>query len=262
MQFTSGTTAFPKGALLGSASTLGATLHLAWRMGMTADDRFYSTQPFYHVGGSVATTLMPLTVGCVAIARRALHGRGDVPDRGQTPLHSPHRPGGDVLDEEMAHESFSPEIFASMDKGWAGGTSELRRMIIERMGIEHLTTVYGMTEASASTTVPQHDAPADVRVETCGPPFPGLDVAIAIDGGAKVTTAGSAGEICIRGWSLMLGYFADPKATAAAIDNDGWLHTGDLGRFDSDGNLTIVDRLKDMIKPGGERTCPRPKSSA
>jgi fatty-acyl-CoA synthase/long-chain acyl-CoA synthetase len=255
LQFTSGTTAFPKGALLSNAATLGTSLQLAWRMGLSADDRFYSTQPFYHVGGSVATTLMPLTVGCIAIAPERYTVEGTF--RIVTKHRCTARTGQAAMYwMEMAHEGFSPEIFASTDRGWAGGTPELRRMIIERMGIEHLTTVYGMTEAAATTTVPQHDAPAEVRIETCGPPLPEVDVTIAVASGEKVTTPGVEGEICIRGWPLMLGYFGDQEATAATIDADGWLHSGDLGRLDTDGNLTIVDRLKDMIKPGGENVSP------
>jgi acyl-CoA synthetase (AMP-forming)/AMP-acid ligase II len=124
------------------------------------------------------------------------------------------------------------------------------------MGITGLTTVYGMTEVGATTTVPPHDAPLRVRVETCGPPLPGLEVAIALEDGSTVTTPGALGEICIRGWSMMVGYLGDAAATSATIDADGWLHSGDLGSLDADGNLTIVDRLKDMIKPGGENVSP------
>ncbi len=255
LQFTSGTTAFPKGALLASGPTLGTALHLGLRMGLTADDRFYSTQPFYHVGGSVATTLMPLSIGCTSV----------VPERYTVEetfrIVAKHRCTARTGQAamywmELAHPDFSADIFASVDKGWAGGTSELRRMIVERMGITGLTTVYGMTEVGATTTVPAHDAPLRVRIETCGPPLPELEVGIALEDGSKVTTPGALGEICIRGWSLMVGYLGDQAATSATIDEDGWLHSGDLGSLDADGNLTIVDRLKDMIKPGGENVSP------
>jgi fatty-acyl-CoA synthase/long-chain acyl-CoA synthetase len=255
LQFTSGTTAFPKAALLANGPTLGTALQLGRRMGLTPDDRFYSTQPFYHVGGSVATTLMPLTIGCTTVVAerytveetfRIIAKHRCTARTGQAAMYW----------MELAHADFAATTFSTVTKGWAGGTPELRRMIIDRMGIEDLTTVYGMTEACATTTVPSYDAPLNVRVETCGPPLPGLEVAIAGDDGERVTTPGALGEICIRGWSLMLGYFADPEATAAAIDADGWLHSGDLGSFDADGNLTVVDRLKDMIKPGGENVSP------
>jgi acyl-CoA synthetase (AMP-forming)/AMP-acid ligase II len=255
LQFTSGTTAFPKAALLANGPTLGTALHLGRRMGLTPDDRFYSTQPFYHVGGSVATTLMPLAIGCTTVVPE----RYTVEDTFR--IIAKHRCTARTGQAamywmELAHADFAATTFSTVTKGWAGGTPELRQMIIERMGIENLTTVYGMTEASATTTVPAYDAPLNVRVETCGPPLPGLEVAIAVHDGERVTTPGALGEICIRGWSLMLGYFGDPEATGAAIDADGWLHSGDLGCLDADGNLTVVDRLKDMIKPGGENVSP------
>jgi fatty-acyl-CoA synthase/long-chain acyl-CoA synthetase len=255
LQFTSGTTAFPKAALLANGPTLGTALQLGRRLGLTPDDRFYSTQPFYHVGGSVATTLMPLTIGCTTVVPE----RYTVEDTFR--IIAKHRCTARTGQAamywmELAHADFAATTFSTVTKGWAGGTPELRRMIIERMGIEHLTSVYGMTEAGATTTVPAYDAALNVRVETCGPPLPGLEVAIAVDDTEKVTTPGALGEICIRGWSLMLGYFEDREATAAAIDVDGWLHSGDLGSLDAAGNLTIVDRLKDMIKPGGENVSP------
>lgn len=250
LQFTSGTSAFPKGALLASRATLGATWYIAERMRITADDVYFSTQPMYHVGGSVATTLMALGASPTMI----------VPER-----YSPEavfslvpkyrctaRTGQAAMYAmELAHPSYDPRVFASLTKAWSGGTPELRRTISREMGVPVMTTIYGLTETAGTTTINSIDDPEDVWVYSCGKAIPGIEVAVRSDDG--VTTAPDVrGEIVVRGWSVMLGYYANEAATAEAIDSDGWFHTGDIGRLDADGNLYFVDRIKDMIKPGGE----------
>lgn len=250
LQFTSGTTSFPKGALLSSRATLLATWYLGQRMGVTAEDRFFSTQPFYHVGGSVATALPPLVHGCTMI----------VPERYQVEevfrLIRSHRctvrtGQAAMYAMELAHPDFNPADFASVQRGWAAGTPRLKQTIVEQMGISGLISTYGLTETAGTCTAADYRDPLEVRLYTNGPALPGLEVVIAAEG-AMVTTPGVRGEVLVRGWALTSGYHADPEATAAALDGDGWLHTGDLGYLDERGNLLIVDRLKDMIKPGGE----------
>jgi acyl-CoA synthetase (AMP-forming)/AMP-acid ligase II len=254
VQFTSGSTAFPKAALLNNGGSLAATYHLTERMGLTPADRFFSTQPFYHVGGSVATTLVPLTQGATMVVPERYTAEETF--RLIAKYQCTARTGQAAMYwMELAHPDFSPDIFATVTKGWAGGTHELKRRIAEEMGIDGLTSVYGLTETCASTTVAPHDAPAHIRLATNGPALPGLEVGVMVDG-EVVVEPGVAGEICVRGWSLMVGYHGDPEATAATIDADGWLHTGDLGQLDPDGNLLVVDRIKDMIKPGGENVSP------
>ncbi|CAN5139819.1 FadD3 family acyl-CoA ligase [soil metagenome] len=250
LQFTSGSTAFPKGALLSNRASLGATYHLGRRMDIVADDVYFSTQPLYHVGGSVATTLMALAHGCTMV----------VPER-----YSPEevfrlvpryactvRTGQAAMYAmEFAHPDFDPAIFATVVKGWAGGTPEFKQVIADTLGIPALTTIYGLTETAGSTTVTATDDTPEVWARSCGSALPGLEVGVQVDG-SVVSTAGQVGEICVRGWSVMDGYFRNPEATAEAIDPDGWFHTGDLGSLDEAGNLYFVDRIKDMIKPGGE----------
>lgn len=252
LQFTSGTSAFPKGAVLSSRASLGATWYLAERMEVTPDDVYFSTQPMYHVGGSVATTLMALGAGPTMI----------VPER-----YSPEavfslvpkyrctvRTGQAAMYAmEIAHPDYRPEFFASLTKAWSGGTPELRRVISREMGVPVMTTIYGLTETAGTTTINSLDDPEEVWLHSCGRAVPGVEVAIQPEGGGAVTTAsGVPGEILVRGWSVMLGYYRNEEATAEAIDPDGWFHTGDIGRLDEHGNLYFVDRIKDMIKPGGE----------
>jgi acyl-CoA synthetase (AMP-forming)/AMP-acid ligase II len=250
LQFTSGTSAFPKGALLSSRASLGATWYIAERMNITSDDVYFSTQPMYHVGGSVATTLMALGASPTMI----------VPER-----YSPEavfalipkykctaRTGQAAMYAmEIAHPDYRRELFASLTKAWSGGTPELRRTISREMGVPVMTTIYGLTETAGTTTINSLDDPEDVWVYSCGRAIPGIEVAMTTEAGVT-TEPGVEGEIVIRGWSVMLGYYANETATAEAIDADGWFHTGDIGRLDAMGNLYFVDRIKDMIKPGGE----------
>ncbi|GGL94896.1 class I adenylate-forming enzyme family protein [Nakamurella endophytica] len=250
MQFTSGTSAFPKAALLSNRASYGATWHMGARMGITRDDVYFSTQPMYHVGGSVATTLLALGARCTMVVpeRYSVEAVFDlVPRHGCTA-----RTGQAAMYAmEMAHPDFSPELFASVVKAWSGGSADLKRSIRDVMGIDEVTTIYGLTETGGTTTITAQDDGDDVRWDSCGRPIPGVEVAVAHDGVIDTVPA-VVGEVCIRGWSVMNGYFGDPTATAAAIDTDGWFHTGDLGSLDERGYLYFVDRLKDMIKPGGE----------
>ena len=250
LQFTSGTSAFPKGALLASRGTLGATWYLAERMSITSDDIYFSTQPMYHVGGSVATTLMALGASPTMIVpeRYTPEAVFDLVSRyrctartGQAAMYA----------MELAHPAFRPEMFASLRKAWSGGTPELRQSISRQMGVPVMTTIYGLTETAGTTTINSLDDSEEVWVHSCGKAIPGIEVAIRTEG-MTTTEPDVVGEIVVRGWSVMLGYFQNDDATAEAIDPEGWFHTGDLGRLDGSGNLYFVDRMKDMIKPGGE----------
>lgn len=256
LQFTSGTTAFPKAAMLTSTATLGVAFHLAERMGLTKDDVMFGTQPMYHVGGSVGTSLVPLTTGCSVV----------VPERYTpeevfrlVPAHAcTARTGqGAMYAMEFAHPDYSPYHFSTVERGWAAGTPELIRRVATDMGIRHIVAIYGLTESSSTTTAGLWSDDLEARATSCGRALPGLEVAIAEGvSGAITSESDQTGEVCVRGWAVMAGYLGDPTATAEAIDSEGWLHTGDLGFLDRHGHLHFVDRLKDMIKPGGENVSP------
>ena len=250
LQFTSGTTSFPKGALLSNVATLTATEQLNARMGTTAADRFFSTQPFYHVGGSVATTLPPLVTGCMML----------VPERytvqAAFTMISKHRATVRVgqaamYAQELAHPDFDPQLYSSLRAGWAAGTPALKRLIVEGMGIANLTSNYGLTETAGTAAAAGHWQDEHTRLETCGAAIDGVDIEIRDDSGRPLPS-GEAGEITVRGPVLMSGYFDDADATAEVLDGEGWFRTGDVGMLDQHGNLLFVDRIKDMIKPGGE----------
>lgn len=251
LQFTSGTTSFPKGALLGNSATLGVAYHLGERMGLDETDVLYGTQPFYHVGGSVGTALLPLARGTTVVVPerytaeetfRLIAAHGCTARTGQGAMYA----------MELAHPAFDASTFDKMTKGWAGGTPELLRRIATDMGLDHLISLYGLTESSSTATSGSWDDDLDTRIDSCGRPLPGLDVGIFSDEGRRLEPD-TVGEIRIRGWALMLGYLGEETD---AIDDQGWLHTGDLGRIDTAGRLHFVDRLKDTIKPGGENVSP------
>lgn len=250
LQFTSGTTAFPKGALLSSRASLGATFHLSERMGLSASDRFLSTQPFYHVGGSIATALPPLTHGCTMVVPE--HYQPEEIFRLAAKYSCTARTGQAAMYAmELQHPAFDGGAFAEMRRGWAAGTVNLKRLIAERMGIDELISTYGLTETAGTATAAHHDGDETERLVTCGPALPGVMVAARAETG-ELLSPGEVGEVCVKGWPLMLGYYQDPEGTAAVLGNDGWFRTGDSGFVDDDGNLYFVDRIKDMIKPGGE----------
>lgn len=250
LQFTSGTTSFPKGALLSNTATLTATQQLNLRMGTTAADRFFSTQPFYHVGGSVATTLPPLVVGCTMLApeRYTVEAAVTMISKyratvrvGQAAMYA----------QELAHPKFDPGAYSSLRAGWAAGTPVLKRMIVERMGIPEITSNYGLTETAGTATAAGHWQDERIRLDTCGPVIDEVEVEIRDERG-RAQPGDTPGEIWVRGPVLMSGYFEDPTATSEVIDDGGWFRTGDIGVLDVAGNLRFIDRLKDMIKPGGE----------
>ncbi len=250
LQFTSGTTAFPKAVLLSNAATLGVAFHLGERMGLTAGDVLFGTQPPYHVGGSVGTNLLPLAIGCRVVAPERYRPEEAfrlIPEHGCTA-----RTGqGAMYAMEFAHPDYAPSHYRSVSKGWAAGSPELIRRIATEMGVEHVVAIYGLTESCSTATAASWRDDLEARAGSCGWPLPGLEVGVAV-GSTVLTEADRVGEICVRGWARMLGYDQDPEATAETIDADGWLHTGDLGRLDAAGRLHFVDRAKDMIKPGGE----------
>jgi acyl-CoA synthetase (AMP-forming)/AMP-acid ligase II len=150
------------------------------------------------------------------------------------------------------HQDFAKRSRASLSKGWSAGTPAVLRMVVEEIGIKHLCPLYGLSEGSPNVAIAGWKDPQEKRVNTMGRPEPGVEIRI-IDGATGRTLArGERGEICFRGWNVMKGYYKKPEETAAAIDKEGWLHTGDAGYIDDDGFVIWTGRLKDMFRVGGE----------
>jgi len=161
---------------------------------------------------------------------------------------------------ELEHDSFARHDLSSLRTGVMAGSScpiEVMRAVQSRMGMREVTICYGMTETSPVSTQSATDDPLELRVTTVGRVHPHVEVKIVDPETNAIVPRGSSGELCTRGYSVMLGYWNDDQATRAAIDRAGWMHTGDLATMDDAGYVNIVGRIKDMISRGGEKVFPR-----
>ncbi|MFN8057901.1 MAG: AMP-binding protein [Vicinamibacterales bacterium] len=253
IQFTSGTTAFPKGVALTHRNMLMNADAAAGRIGVRTDDRYFSIRPFYHVAGTTLSLLVALTRGACLLTlptfdvARAL----DVLADERCTLTS----GNDTIFQMlMAHERFEASRF-SLRGGWAAAGPEVMRQIASTMRVPYMCNAYGLSEASPNVVMSSWDDPLEWRTEGWMHPHPGIDVRVADPMGTPVP-AGEVGEIQVRGWNVMRGYYGLPDETAQAFTADGFLKTGDLGVRRADGRLRMVGRAKEMFRVGGENVSP------
>ena len=251
-QYTSGTTAFPKGVMLTHDGVIRDGFYLGERQTLTAEDVLFCPLPFFHVGGAVISTLSVLT-----------HGAGMVFLDTYDPLESLK-----AVQEERCtamngiethflmmyqHPDFSRYDVSSLKKGWAIGPAEVVRSVCQKMGLTQVLNIYGTSETSPNVTTTFVDDPLELRVQFHGLPHAETEVKIINPSTGEALDAGKEGEICVRGWNVMKGYYRKPEETAKAIDPQGWLHTGDLGLMDpKSGYLKFTGRFKDMLRVGGE----------
>lgn len=250
LQFTSGTTALPKGAMLYQVAMLRGACYCSLPLRLSESDRFFSPQPFFHVGGSIKVMLAPIVSGCTMVVQpyfdpeEALylmekHGCN------VTMGHQPH------YIEYLNHPDLKKRKL-KVEKGLIFASPEVNRRVHEEFGIKSLISPYGMTETHLGGTSCQLDDPIERRINTVGRPMIGVEMAIRAADGAEFLPPGEAGEICFRGWCVMKGYYDDPERTEAVLDENGWLRTGDLGVLGPDGYLRLIGRIKEMIRVGGE----------
>jgi fatty-acyl-CoA synthase len=258
IQYTSGTTGFPKGALLHHRGLVNNGADTAVRMGIDAGDVFITTMPLFHTGGCVCCV-----IGAVSKAATQVLLEGFEPGlvlellqtyRGNAMLGVPT-----MLVAMLEHASFATTDLSSVKAICSGGSTvpaALVTLLEQKLGAP-FTIVFGQTECSpvAAQTM-THDSIAD-KAGTIGLPLPNMETKIVNPDTGEIVPIGEIGEFCTRGYHIMLGYFEMPDATAAAIDADGWLHTGDLCAMDARGYCTVEGRLKDMIIRGGENIYPR-----
>lgn len=250
IQFTSGTTAFPKGAELFQSAMLRGCQANSQAMGLREADRFFSPQPFYHCGGSIFVMLSPLVTGCFTVVQPYFDAGEalalmDEERCNVTMGHQPH------WIEYLNHPD-RPKHELHLQKAFVFASPDVNRMIHDQLGVIGLSSPYGMTETHLAGTMCGEDDPLDVRLTTVGRPGPGMDMEIRDPATGRALPPGQAGEVCFRGWGIMKGYFDDPERTAEALEPDGWLHTGDVGLVGGDGNLRLRGRIKEMIRVGGE----------
>ncbi len=259
IQFTSGTTGAPKGATLTHHNILNNGLFTARGMRFTAEDRLCIPVPLYHCFGMVMGVLGCLTRGATMV----FPGEGfdplavleTVAEERCTALYGVPT----MFIAEMEHPRFAEFDLASLRTGIMAGSPcpiEVMRRAMAVMNLSEITIAYGMTETSPVSFQTAIEDPVERRVSTVGRVHPHLEVKI-IDAEGRVVAPGTPGELCTRGYSVMLGYWDDEARTAEAIDRAGWMHTGDLATIDEDGYCAIVGRIKDMIIRGGENVYPR-----
>ena len=260
MQYTSGTTAFPKGALLTQGQVLLNAAGVAGRMHVSDRDRVCSPSPFFHSGGSTLLLFLGLVTGATVLS----FGRFDPADvlatieREQATIYNGIESFFIGL---LKDPSFAPERVRSVRTGWIAASAELVGQVHEEMGMTGIINVYGVSEASPNVTIADADAPPEVR-RTCGPPHSGTEVRIVDERTGEPLGANRSGLIEVRGPCVMQGYYAKPDATAEVLGTDGWLKTGDRGRLDDAGNLVYEGRGKEMLRVGGENVAPAEVESA
>ncbi len=260
IQYTSGTTGFPKAVVLTHHNILNNAWFAAQAMHFTAGDRLCVPVPFYHCFGMVLANLLCLSVGaCEVIASEhfdPLAVLQAVERERCTAIHGVPT----MFIAELEHPRFAEFDLSSLRTGIMAGAPcppPLMRRVIGEMHCSEILIGYGETEASPLTHLTSRDDSFERRIETVGANLPHQEVKVVrMDSGLTVAT-GEVGEICFRGHHVMKGYYGDPEATRKTIDANGWLHSGDLGTMDEDGYVRITGRLKEMIIRGGENIYPR-----
>ncbi len=259
IQFTSGTTGFPKGATLSHHNILNNGFFVGQAMRFTEQDRLCIPVPLYHCFGMVLGNLACLTHGAAMVypseAFDPLATLTTVEAERCTALHGVPT----MFIAEMDHSDFEKFDLNSLRTGIMAGSPcpiEVMKRAIERMHLSEITIAYGMTETSPVSFQCSTDDPIEKRVSTVGRVQPHIEVKV-IDSEGRVVPRGTAGELLTRGYSVMLGYWDDQEKTREAIDTAGWMRTGDLATIDAEGYCNIVGRIKDMVIRGGENVYPR-----
>ncbi len=260
IQFTSGTTGFPKGATLTHRNILNNGFFIGEAMKLTPADRLCIPVPLYHCFGMVLGNLACLTHGATIVYPSdgfdPLTVLQTVQDERCTGLHGVPT----MFIAELDHPRFKEFDLSTLRTGIMAGSPcpiEVMKRVVGEMHLSEITIAYGMTETSPVSCQSSTDTPLEKRVATVGLVQPHLEVKIIDPESGETVAPGVSGELCTRGYSVMHGYWDDEARTAEAIDAKGWMHTGDLATMDEQGYVNIVGRIKDMVIRGGENIYPR-----
>jgi fatty-acyl-CoA synthase len=260
IQYTSGTTGFPKGATLSHHNILNNGSFVAELLGYTPEDRVCVPVPFYHCFGMVMGNLGATSHGsCIVIPAPAFDPAATlraVQDERCTSLYGVPT----MFIAELGSDDFASYDVSSLRTGIMAGSPcpvEVMKRVVAEMHMDEVTIMYGMTETSPVSTMTRREDDLERRVSTVGTVMPHVEVQIVDPDTGRAVPRGVPGEVCTRGYSVMLGYWDAPEQTAEAIDAAGWMHTGDLGTMDDAGYVAIVGRIKDMVIRGGENIYPR-----
>ena len=260
IQYTSGTTGAPKGATLSHHNILNNGFFCGEVLGYTETDRVCVPVPFYHCFGMVIGNLACTSHGACIVTPSEAFDAGQTLAAVETERCTSLYGVPTMFIAQLDHPDFGRVDFSSLRTGVMAGSPcpvEIMKQVRERMHMREVTICYGMTETSPVSTQTRVDDPVEKRVATVGPVHPHVEVKVVDPESGQLIRRGESGELCTRGYSVMLGYWNDETATAAAIDRGRWMHTGDLATMDDDGYLKIVGRIKDMIIRGGENVYPR-----
>jgi fatty-acyl-CoA synthase len=260
IQYTSGTTGFPKGATLSHHNILNNGWFIGEGCVYTEADRVCIPVPFYHCFGMVLGNLACTTHGACMVIPAPVFDAAATLDTVQAERCTSLYGVPTMFIAEVALPDFGAYDLSSLRTGIMAGSPcpvEVMKRCINEMHMDQVTICYGMTETSPVSTQTLVDDPIDKRVGTVGRVHPHVEVKVVDPATGLVVNRGESGELCTRGYSVMLGYWDEPEKTADAIDAARWMHTGDLAVMDADGYLNIVGRIKDMIIRGGENVYPR-----
>ncbi len=260
IQYTSGTTGYPKGATLSHHNILNNGYLVTEIMRFTDKDRLVIPVPLYHCFGMVMGNL-----GCVAQGATIIYaGEGFEPEAVLRTVEEEKATAlygvPTMFIAELEHPNFAKYDLSSLRTGIMAGSPcpvEVMKKVNTMMNMKEVEIAYGMTETSPVSTQTRHDAPLDKRVSTVGRVLPHTEIKVINPETGQVVPRGEKGELCTRGYCVMLGYWEDEEKTKAVIDAARWMHTGDLAVMDEEGYLNIVGRIKDMVIRGGENVYPR-----
>jgi acyl-CoA synthetase (AMP-forming)/AMP-acid ligase II len=255
--FTSGTTGAPKGVKLTHAQTLRAFGDWADIGGLRAEDRYLCINPFFHAFGYKAGIVAAFMTGATLVPM-AVFDLDRVVEIIEAERISVIPGPPTIYQSLLNHPGFDPTRTSTLRLAVTGAAVvpvELVERMRSELGFDTVVTAYGMTEASGCATICRREDSAETIAATSGRAFPGVEVQVVDDGGTPLP-AGQPGEILVRGYNVMDGYFNDPEQTAETLTEDGWLRTGDVGVMDADGYVTITDRKKDMFIVGGFNAYP------
>jgi fatty-acyl-CoA synthase len=260
IQYTSGTTGTPKGALLSHHNIVNNGLLIGQGMRFTCQDKLCIPVPFYHCFGMVLANMVCVAHGAAMVAPadyfNALATLEAIAEERCTAVHGVPT----MFIAELEHPRFREFDLSSLRTGIMAGSPcpiDVMRRVVREMHCSELTIVYGLTETSPGITQTTPDDPLELRVTTVGKPMAHTEIKIIDPRTGRIVPRGTPGELCSRGYAVMKGYYQNPEATRQTIDADGWLHSGDLATMNEDDYCKITGRSKDMIIRGGENIYPR-----
>ncbi len=259
MQYTSGTTGFPKGVMLTHYNIVNNGKSIGECMNFSHEDKLCIPVPFFHCFGLVLGIMASLTHGAAMVpleSYRPIDFLRAIDEEECTAIHGVPT----MFIAALEHEEFDKFKFPKLRTGIMAGSPcpiKVMQLVVDKMGAKEITITYGQTEASPATTMTTIDDSLEIRVSTVGKAMPHVETKIINPETGETLGPNQQGEFCARGYNIMKGYYKMEDATAQAIDEDGWLHSGDLAMVDEDGYYKITGRIKDMIIRGGENIYPK-----